>query len=99
MNTVTPAGWHDYEDLPKRLQMEAKLARPRWGISDFSRFQFRVKPDGHISCRLGEHQLTKAASAIMDEELELNFRPARADKGDIHHLKTTQFGLNREPVG
>lgn len=97
-NSLTPPGWYDFDDLPTRLQMEAKLARPRWDAGDYTRFQFRVMADGHISRKPGDHQLTQAQRDLMDAELASTFRPANAKKGDIHHLKTASFGLNREPV-
>lgn len=98
MNTLTPAGWHDFDDLPPRLQQQPFLARPRWDHAEFARFQFRVKPDGNISRMPGEHRHTTDEQKRMDAALRGIERPANPDKGDVHHLKTTSFGLNREPV-
>lgn len=85
----------DYDDLTERQKTLAHLARPRWERKEFPRFAFFVKPDGTLSKMPGHHRLTKDEMRRTEARIAME-HPAHPEKGDIHHLKTASFTLNKE---
>lgn len=90
----------DWKDLNKN-QRTAVLAHvsepvPEW-LNDHA---FRVLKNGIIGIPLRPrmaHWKAKIECDRMRREL-FEDPPAHPEKGDIHHLKTAQFNLNREPI-
>ena len=99
---MTDPGWYDFEDLPERLRLQARVLRPRWPHEEFRRFQFRVKADGNVSARVGDHKLTAEAAAEIDKWLaEPAPHPSKRklsanERGDLSHFRTATFGLGKE---
>lgn len=91
----TSAGWHDYGDLPKRLQLQARTRWPRFTVADLSCYQFCITADGDISRApgIGSRKFTAAYCKDVKAFFELMEAPARPEKGDIHHLRTARFSL------
>lgn len=56
--------WVDWSKMTDKQRLEAIHMRPAWHLSDFRRFEFYVKKDGHVSRRRGggSHQLSERGS-------------------------------------
>ena len=59
----------NYADLTATQKREAILLRPKLAATDFPRFMFWVKPDGHISRKAGHHRLTEAEGRAIENFL------------------------------
>lgn len=50
-----------WKDMTPAQRVEATKLRPHLHMSDFPRFAYWIKPDGHVSRRGGHHELTEEA--------------------------------------
>lgn len=72
-----------FNDLPLALKAEVAALRPKLKPDELPRFEFWIKPDGHVSRRGGHHQLTKEAGEEIDRFLKAEPR----SKGDLKEWK------------
>lgn len=56
-------GWVNWSKLTASQKLEATKLRPAWHLSDFQKFNFWIRKDGHVSEARGgrAHQLSDAA--------------------------------------
>lgn len=60
----------EFTELTTAQRLEAIHLRPAWHLSNFRKFQFWIKPDGHVSHRKGHHQIGAEGDAMIDAMLE-----------------------------
>lgn len=87
--------WNDYDDLSPPQRVVVRTRWPNIALEDYWTWSFPIKKDGNVakanarrSGRWAEAQLAR----LRDDT------PNNPEKGDIRHLKTAQFSLNKEPV-
>ena len=78
-------GWINWTDMTPTQKLEATKSRPHWHISDFPKFDFWVRKDGHVSQRKGggSHQLSDASA----NEILAKYRNPIRSKGDLREWK------------
>lgn len=88
----------DWDDLtkPQRLAVLAHVSEPvpSWLVAH----SFPVKKNGTVKIPMYPRISRRAAKAALDEmeRAQRGDVPARPEKGDIHHLKTATFSLDRQ---
>lgn len=83
-----------WKDMTAAQRVEAVGLRPKWHTSDFPKFAFYIKADGHVSRRGGHHELTKEA---YDAEMA-KFNTPPSDKGGLTKWKPgVTFHFDRSP--
>jgi hypothetical protein len=89
-------GFVNFAYLSADQQDEARLRRPKWHPSEFPRFKFWVRADGHVSEKPGHHQLTAAEIKRMMTELGEPLDPP--GKGSLREWKPgVTFSLDAPP--
>jgi hypothetical protein len=85
--------------LTRLQRIEARELRPKWKHDEFIRFSFWICKDGHISKRLGHHELTEVAWRGAMQRLS---GEADRSKGDLRDWKpgtTFHFDNSHKPIG
>ena len=89
-------GFVNFAYLSSDQQAEATFLRPKWSLSEFPRFKFWVRRDGHISKKPGHHKLTSAEISRMMRELGEPTDPP--GKGSLREWKPgVTFSLDVPP--
>lgn len=84
--------WRDFEKMTDAQKAEAIALRPKWSRNEFRRFNFWIKPDGHVSRRSGHHMLTREAD---DELTQLALGKSVRTKGDLSEFITATFHTSK----
>lgn len=68
-----------FDNLSTGQKSEVIAVRLKWPLADLSRCEFWIKPDGHMSRKLGHHRLTKEAN----KAIYAKFKDEPRSKGDL----------------
>jgi hypothetical protein len=79
-------GWTNWKDMTPAQCVEAVKSRPEWHMSEFSRFDFLICKNGHVSKRKGggSHELSDQSCNILYKEI---IGEDVCSKGDNHEWK------------